>query len=71
MLILGHKDDKMYLLSSEHVPDDVAQNIRKSMSEFSNVGDKINFLKSNYSSVYNNALRIISKESVTIIHEYQ
>lgn len=70
VLILGHENNKIYLLSSENVPDDMALDIKQSLSKFNSLKDKIILLKTDFSEVYNRAIRILPKESVIIINEY-
>jgi hypothetical protein len=71
VLILGYENDKIYLLSSENVPDDIALDVKQSLSKLDNLKDKIVLLKTNFSEVYNRAIRILPKESVVIINEYE
>lgn len=71
VLILGYENDKIYLLSSENVPDDMALDIKQSLSKLNNLKDKVVLLKTDFSEVYNRAIRILPKESVTIINEYE
>jgi len=71
VLILGYENDKIYLLSSENVPDDIALDVKQSLSKLDNLKDKIVLLKNNFSEVYNRAIRILPKESVVIINEYE
>lgn len=71
VLILGCENDKIYLLSSENVPDDIALDIKQSLSKLNNLKDKIVLLKTDFSEVYNKAIRILPKELVTIVNEYE
>jgi len=70
VFILGRDKGKLYVLSSEQIPEPLAAPLSKILYGIESLGKRIEVLKDEFTPIYKSALRILDADKTVVVESY-